>query len=279
MPPATPLTLTLLPGARALLAAHARELPQRDDLCGAFCGALALRAAGIGELDGEPIDQDAVALAAGSVVAAVADTSILPAGEHGRRDYRLSLPRVEDGSVSGTTATGLVAAIARLSGGALATIPLSGPWTAATLGCLFDVVAARERPVALLANFATHHLWGAHARVDQLLDYLLDGAQAGPPPDWNVGHYACIVGRVSGPGGSLYGIADTYPSLGSCGVHLQPQERLAAAIERRDMPAGGVIVVTCAADADAVRAGADACGLVEGLWDNGTVTQQSEATS
>jgi hypothetical protein len=41
------LELTLLQGARELLAAHARELPQRDDLCGAFCGALALRAAGI----------------------------------------------------------------------------------------------------------------------------------------------------------------------------------------------------------------------------------------
>ena len=43
----SPLETTLLPGARALLAFHARELPQRDDLCGAFCGALALRAAGI----------------------------------------------------------------------------------------------------------------------------------------------------------------------------------------------------------------------------------------
>ena len=43
----TTLQLTLLPGARELLALHERELPQRDDLCGAFCGALALRAAGV----------------------------------------------------------------------------------------------------------------------------------------------------------------------------------------------------------------------------------------
>ena len=61
-----PLEMTLLPGARELLAVHTRELPQRDDLCGAFCGALALNAAGIAEHDGEPLDQDAVALAAGS---------------------------------------------------------------------------------------------------------------------------------------------------------------------------------------------------------------------
>ena len=65
-PPA--LDLTFLPGARRLLEIHARELPQRDDLCGAFCGALALGAAGIDEHQGEPLDQDAVALAAGSVV-------------------------------------------------------------------------------------------------------------------------------------------------------------------------------------------------------------------
>ena len=41
------LQLTLLPGARELLEIHERELPQRDDLCGAFCGSLALGAAGI----------------------------------------------------------------------------------------------------------------------------------------------------------------------------------------------------------------------------------------
>jgi hypothetical protein len=54
-------------------------------------------------------------------------------------------------------------------------------------------------------------------------------------------------------------------------VHLQPRERLAAAIARRDMPAGGVLLVVDARDAPAVRAGADTLGLVEGLWDNGTV--------
>ena len=46
----------------------------------------------------------------------------------------------------------------------------------------------------------------------------------------------------SGPAGSLYAIADTYPALGDGGVHLQPRERLAAALERREMPAGGMIV-------------------------------------
>jgi len=64
------LQLELLPGARELLALHDRELPQRDDLFGAFCGALALRAGGVERAAGEPLDQDAVALHVDDVAAA-----------------------------------------------------------------------------------------------------------------------------------------------------------------------------------------------------------------
>ncbi|HWY19457.1 MAG TPA: hypothetical protein VNY27_12200 [Solirubrobacteraceae bacterium] len=280
MSTATPLDLTLLPGARTLLAIHAREAPQRDDLCGAFCGALALGAAGLtsvpdGEGYGGPIDQDAVALAAGSVVGAHTDPAILPLHETGRRDYRLALPFVEDSSVSGTTAAGLARAVEELSAGRLAAIPYSAPWTPATLDGLFELAAGLERPVTLLANLATRHLWGSHPRAEEVLAYLLDGTQSGPPPDWDVGHFACVFGRLAGPRGSLYGLADTYLSLGTGGVHVQPRERLAAAIERRDRPAGGVLVVVDAQDAPAVRAGAGGLGLAEGMWDNGTVTSDA----
>jgi hypothetical protein len=271
----TPLDLALLPGARVLLASHARELPQRDDLCGAFCGALALHAAGIERYDETLLDQDTVALAAGSIVSGLREAGTLPGGEQGRRDYRLSIPVIDDHDVSGTTAAGLVAAVEQLSGGRLAAVPYASPWTPHTLSGLFEVVAALERPVTLVANFATRHLWGSQARVDQLLSYLLDGTLDGPPPDWDVGHFACVVGRVGGPGGNLYSVADTYPSLGSRGVHLQPEEHLAQAIERRDMPAGGMIVVSSIEDASTVRQGARALGLLEGLWDNGTITQES----
>ncbi len=275
MPALRTLEIALLPGARELLAIHARELPQRDDLCGAFCGALALRAAGIERHGGEPLDQDAVALAAGSVVSRLQDTGALPRGERGRRDYRLALPFVEDAAVSGTTAAGVLSAVERLSGGVLAAIPYSGPWTAGTLGGLFDLAAALERPVTLIANLATRHLWGGRPRAEELLDHLYGGERSGPPADWDVGHFACVIGRIRGPGGSVYGVADTYPSLGSGGVHLQPAERLAAAIERRDKPAGGVIVVVAAADGPTVRAGAGAVGLSEGIWDNGAVTAEA----
>jgi len=271
MTAAATLQLTLLPGARELLAIHERELPQRDDLCGAFCGALALAAAGIGEHDGEPVDQDAVALAAGSVIAAAHGS--LPHGETGRRDYRLSIPVIDDAALSGTTAGGVQRAIEQLSQGRLVALPLAGPWSAGALEELFGRLAGYERPVTLIANLATHHLWGSHPSVSRLLAYLFEGEQEGPAPDWKVGHFVVVAGRVQGPSGSLYAIADTYPALGDRGVHLQPRERLAAALERRDMPEGGMLVVVSERDAERTQEAAGALGLREGIWDNGTVAR------
>jgi hypothetical protein len=268
------LEITLLPGARALLEVHARELPQRDDLCGAFCGALALRAAGLERRAGEPLDQDAVALAAGTSVARLTDPGNLPHGERGRRDYRLALPFVDDPAVSGTTAAGVLDAVQELSDGALAAIPCSGPWTLATLDGLFELAAACERPVTLIANLLTGHLWGSHPSAAQLLGYLYDGTDDGPPADWDVGHFVCVVGRARGPKGTLYCVADTYPALGAGGVHLQPAARLAAGLERRARPAGGVVAVVARDDAADVRTRARALGLIEGIWDNGTVTAE-----
>ncbi len=82
-----------------------------------------------------------------------------------------------------------------------------------------------------------------------------------------------VVGRVAGPAGNLYAIADTYPALGDRGVHLQPAERLAAALERRDMPEGGMLVVVSADDAERTREAIAGLGLREAIWDNGTVVR------
>ena len=281
--------LILLSGARELLAAHQAEIPQRDDLCGAFCVALALRAAtGAAPVEGakgpggaagdvDAIDQDAVALAARSVVSRLVDSGHLPKGERSRRDYRLTLPLIEDGSRSGTTAAGLVHAIGELSGGALAAIPYARPWSPRTLSGLFDALGGLQRPVTVVANVATRHLWGSRPSAAQLLAYLLDGEQEGPAADWDVGHFVCVIGSVRGPAGRLYCVADTYPSLGSHGVHLQPQERLALALRRPGMAAGGLMVVAASEDAPRVRAGADELGLEEGVWDNGSVMAEMSA--
>jgi hypothetical protein len=267
----------LLPGAAALLAYHARELPQRDDLCGAFCGALALNAAGIGGTEEDPIDQDAVGIAAGSIVSGARDPDTLPGAETGRRDYRLAIPTIDDSEISGTTADGVVTAVREIGGGAIEVIPWSGPWTAERLDGVFDLAAGLREPVTLIANLATHHLWGGHPSPKQLLDYLLEGKDDGPAPDWDVGHFVCVVARTSGPSGNhLYAVADTYPALGNHGVHVQPCERLALAIDRPDKPSGGLIAVVAAAEADQLRKGATTLGLREELWDNGTVTAGQE---
>jgi hypothetical protein len=269
---ASTLELTLLSGARSLLRRHALELPQRDDLCGAFCGALALHAAGYGEPVAGPIDQDAVAVAAGTFVSRVPDAGALPDGERSRRDYRIAPPLIDDASVSGTNCAGVLAAIESLSEGQLAALPYSGPWSGAALDALFDATTALSRPVTLIANVATRHLWGASPSAEQVLDYLLDGADAGPPSDWDVGHFVCVFGRTRGPGGALYGVADTYPSLGTRGIHVQPRDRLARALARPDMAPGGIVVALASEDAARVREQAQRAGLREGAWDNGTLS-------
>jgi hypothetical protein len=264
------LELKLLAGARELLRTHAAELPQRDDLCGAFCGALALSAAGIEQHGGEPADQDAVALASGTVVSRIPDIAVLPHGERGRRDYRIVPPMIDDASISGTNCAGVLRGIERVSDGQLAAIPYSGPWSAETLDALFDALAPLARPASLIANVATRHLWGGAPSAGALLAYLLDGVDEAPPPDWDVGHFVCVFARTRGPGGVLYGVADTYRSLGRDGVHVQPRERLARALERPDMAPGGMIAVVARTDAAAVRSALAASGLREGAWDNGS---------
>src|SRR5204863_8092220 len=112
---------------------------------------------------GNPIDQDAVAAAAGTLVSRVADPRALPAGEHGRRDYRISPPLIDDAAVSGTTAAGLVRAIEELSGGAMAALPFSGPWSTGALEGLFELAPSCEPAAAIVANLATRQLWGPGA--------------------------------------------------------------------------------------------------------------------
>jgi hypothetical protein len=267
--------LAVLSGTHALLAAHARERPQRDDLCGAFCGSLALHAAGIERRGGEPIDQDTVAQAAGTLVSAQPDEGHLPAGEVSRRDYRLSLPLIEDATLSGTAPAGVVAAIERLSDGALAALPYSGDWSVSSLGGLFDTLGALARPATLVANIATRELWGGGASALALLEYLSQGRDVGPAADWDVGHFVCVAARAAGPGGSLYVVVDTYPALGREGIHAQPAERMVRALQRPGMASGGAIAVVAAPDAARVRAGAKTLGLREQAWDNGTPERES----
>lgn len=234
------------------------ELQQKDNLCGAFQAARVLR-----ELGFEGVDEDTVALRAGSVLPVDPDGSV-PPGETSRTDYRYDLPTVPPGE-SGTAAEPLAAAIELLSDGALRAVPLRGSWTAERVERLVDDADAR-----LLANIQTGPLWGTHPSVETVIEELADGDAEGPPSDWDVGHFVELVTLVRGAGGSLVLVHDSYPSFGWNARHLQPPRAVAAALQRGDGREGGVLAVVPAEDARRIEALAAKLGLDVATWHNGT---------
>lgn len=261
---------TLLPGAARLLELRSGELPQKDELCGPFGAVLALRAAGVWRTPGgAPLDQDLVALSAGTVLSPPPRTGSLPPGQRGRDDYRLTLPGAADPTSAGTSAVGVARAIERLSAGTLAVVPVSGQWDPVRLHSLLHRLPAE--PVTLLANVATGELAEHRTDPDELARYLDTGDDRTlPAPHWSVGHFVALVGVLDGPAGSLVLVADSYPSLGWDGLHLQPVERLAAALRRTGLPPGGLLLVVPSARRRPVRELVEAVGLRTALWDNGS---------
>src|SRR5215217_9755063 len=102
-------SVTVVPGAHDLARLHAEEMPQKDQLCGAFWGALVLTAAG------HPTDQDEVALRAGTTLAEGDPAGWLPPGAAPRTDYAVSIPVAAAEAASGTSAPGLARSIEELS--------------------------------------------------------------------------------------------------------------------------------------------------------------------
>ncbi len=176
LPASVTANLSLLPGGDRLLPLHDAELPQKDDLCGAFWGTLALRVAGITTApDGGVLDQDTVGALAGSVIARGSHADELPPGEPGRSDYRLEHPRVDDPKLSGTSIAGVIRAIGALSEGGLEAVPISGPFETEDLRALFAIIRAIDRPGVVVMNVGTQYLWGAAADEVQLNTYLETG--------------------------------------------------------------------------------------------------------
>jgi hypothetical protein len=165
-----------------------------------------------------------------------------------------------------------VRAVAEIGAGAVAAIPIGGPFTAATVAAVLDIACAASAPVTLAANVATGPFWGSHPTPPQILAYLASGDDGvGPEADWSVGHFVTLLGTIDGAAGSLVVVADTYPSLGLGAVHLQPVERVAAALRRETFPGDGGIVAIVAADEEAaLRDRLVDAGLELRLWDNGS---------
>jgi hypothetical protein len=309
----TSSALSIAVGADGIAMLHARELPQKDNLCGCFWAAIALRAAGIEETGGEPIDQDRIAWEAGTVLPAdtsgnyvppgaaprrdyrlslpvtrhagaagtvlPADTSgnYVPPGAAPRRDYRLSLPVTRHAGAAGTSAPGLARALERLADGRLVVLAVAGPWNRASVVDLVATTAALAPATTLVANIRSGRLWGSRPHPRALLDHLAGRDADGPPAEWDVGHFVNLAALVRGRRGALVVVRDSYRSLGWDGHHLQPADVLARALERGDGREGGVLCISPAADAEALRARLRGGGYELRHWDNGTPDAAAEA--
>jgi hypothetical protein len=252
-------------GGEEVAALHARELPQKDNLCGCFWGAIVLRAAGV-----ENVDQELVAHESGTTLPDDDPATHVPSGEALRRDYRLALPTAAEPAHSGTSAESLAGAIERLSDGRLAVLPVAGPWNAESVADLV-VTAAEATPTAtLIANLRTGRLWGSRPAPAALLAHLAGLETSGPLADWDVGHFVNVAALLRGPGGSLLVVRDTYRSLGWDGHHLQPADAFAHALERQDGREGGVLCVLPPADEVVLRERLADGGFELRYWDNGT---------
>ena len=253
--------MSTVPDRSAFAAAYAAEGQQMDNLCGCFWASLALRAAGI------DADQEAVALVAGAILPGGDPQTHVAPGATPRCDYRVELPLAADPATGGTAAPPLAAAIERLSGGTLAAIEVAGPWTGEHVCALLDLAAAAA---ILIANVRTGPFWGSRPDPAVLLEHLAGGSPEPPPPDWDVGHFVELAALVRGSAAALVVVRDTYRELGANGHHLQPPERVAAALRRDDGSQGGVLVVCSATAAEGLRGALRDEGFELRGWDNGT---------
>jgi hypothetical protein len=242
------------------------ERQQKDHLCGPFHAARVLRDIAGTESGGEPLDQDLVALHAGTALPARAVGPQVPPGAASHRGCRFGLPRVEP-ERSGTSPSGLATALTELSGGRLVCVPVSGAWTAVAVERLVaDACALGAR---LLANIRTGLLWASRPPREALIGALSGtGPEAPPAADWDTGHFVELVELVRGRAGALVIVQDSYPTLGWNGTHLQPPGALAAALMRGDGRDGGVLAVVSPQAAPAATALVGSLGLATQMWDN-----------
>jgi hypothetical protein len=240
---------------------------QKDNLCGPFWAARVLNESGFASWDGEPIDEDVVALRAGTVLPDGHTDGSVPPGAVSHATYRYELPTapVEE---SGTSAAALAGVIEVASAGELSCLPLRGAWNVERIERLMD--EGPDLSARLIANLRTGRLWGSRPPFGVVLSELEGRPVQDPAPDWDVGHFVELEMLIRGPQRSLVVVHDSYPSLGWDGWHMQPPRVLAAALLRGDGREGGVLVVVPKARAEAARAVAAEIGLDVRTWNNGT---------
>ncbi len=257
--------LRWLPGAARVAPWHRAAGQQFDHLCGVHWASILLTA------DGVAATPEALAVEAGTTVPAGGWQGALPPGAEPRPVPSEAVPVAPSPDASGTSVPGLAEAVSRASDGSRTLVPLRASWNAGWVRSVIDLCAAGPAWGAVpLANVRTGMLWGSRL---PLLDAIawLDGDDAeAPAPDWDVGHFVTIAGRLEGTARSLVIVRDSYPNLGWDGHHLQPPEALGAALSRGDGREGGVALYVSEADRAEVERAAKEAGFEIGFWDNGT---------
>jgi len=260
----TNLTTQLMPDSRRLLEVHEHAMPQKDELCGAFWSSLV-----VSILTHRHVSQEEAAVAAGTRLSSTPDPESLPPGEDGRRDYSVELPTTPDASLAGTAPKGIVESLYSLSEGLITGLPIRGPWSEETVLKLV-AFGCRQQHAVLVLNVATAFLWGTHPRWSDVTGYLLGEQFVAPQAEWDVGHFVGVVGTVAGPGRTLVMCADTYPSLGVGGVHVQPPSAIASALRRDGRTTlGGAILVVPTEVAPSMEEMIISAGFEVGFWGNG----------
>lgn len=264
---ASQLQIQILPGLQPLIEAHRAAGQQLDNLCGPYWAALLLQAYGNLEVTAEQ-----VGLQAGSVLPKGKPATWLPQGAASRQTYRIPLPKTDQLAVAGTSAIGLVRAVARLSGDRYSLVPLKTDWSAVAVKTILDLCRRHPAWNAIpICNLHTGYLWGATLSLSQVLAYL-SGLDLRPPvPDWRVGHFAVLAGTLASAQQTLAIVQDTYPHLGWDGYHLQPLDTIAAALKREDQTGeGGILLFVETAKRAEVERQVQARGFKVAIWDNGT---------
>ncbi len=240
---------------------------QKDNLCGPFWIARILNESGFSTWDGQPVDEDLVALRAGTVLPDATAGADLPPGAISSGAYRYSLPTAPI-EQSGTSPEALAAVVENASAGELCCVQLRGDWTPERVERLVDEAGGFGS--RLIANLRTGRLWAGRPPIEVLLSELEGRPVRDPAARWDVGHFVELEMLIRGPRKSLVVVHDSYPSLGWGGRHLQPPRVLAAALLRGDGREGGVLVIVPKAGAKAAEALAAEIGLEVGTWNNGT---------
>lgn len=261
------LPIQLLPGISKILDEHEQAGQQPDNLCGPYWVSILLRSHGVF------VTPEEIAQRAGSILPTGDPTSWLPQDAPSHQDYALSLPVTDDLEHAGTSAQGLMQAVAEVSQSAYALLPLQADWTADRLLTLLQICQNHADWSAIpLCNLRTGHLWGSHLDINEAIAYL-DGQPIHPPaPDWNVGHFLTIAGTIKGRSNTLLWVGDTYPIFGWRGYHLQPADAIAEALNRGDSYEGGIFLFVAAQHQEPMAQLAETQGFQVEVWNNGSPT-------